>query len=128
MNESKDFTVVGNGKPPNKEESPEILNLDKTIEELKAATKYKFIYLVYAVNKKSKYFSPYNFKIVLFKDINKRSFFTLSNEGMLSHIENEVTFTPFAQFEEEYRSYKKVVKVSEGFYIYCVSVYLGISV
>jgi len=120
MSESEDCTIVGDGKPSVKEKSPEILNLDKTIEELKAATKYKFIYLVYAVSKKSKYFSPYNFKIVLFKDINKRSFFTLSNEGMLSHIENEVTFTPFAQFEEEYRSYKKIVKVSEVFYIYCV--------
>ncbi|XP_029341092.1 dynein heavy chain 6, axonemal-like [Acyrthosiphon pisum] len=30
---------------------------------------------------------------------------------MLSHIQNEVTFTTFAQFEEEYRSYKKVVKI-----------------
>jgi len=121
MSESED---LGNGKPPVKEESPETLNLDKTIEELKAATKYKFIYLVYAVSKKSKYFSPYNFKIVLFKDINKRSFFTLSNEGMLSHIENEVTFTPFVQFEEEYRLYKKVVKVSESCYMLCV--YIGI--
>jgi len=115
MSGSEDCIIVG--KTSVKEEPPEILNLDKTIEELKTATEYKFIYLVYAVSKKSKYFSPYNFKIVLFQNISKRCFFTLSNEGMLSHIQNEVTFTPFAQFEEEYRSYKKVVKVSEGFYI-----------
>lgn len=117
MGESEDCAIAGDGKTSVKEEPPEILNLDKTIEELKAATEYKFIYLVYAVSKKSKYFSPYNFKIVLFKNINKRCFFTLSNEGMLSEIQNEVTFTPFGQFEEEYRSYKKVVKVSYGFYI-----------
>lgn len=115
MGESEDCTIVR--KTSVKEEPPEILNLDKTIGELKTATEYKFIYLVYAVSKKSKYFSPYNFKIVPFQNINKRCFFTLSNEGMLSHIQNEVTFTPFEQFEEEYRSYKKVVKVSVRFYI-----------
>jgi len=115
MGESENCTIVG--KTSVKEEPPEILNLDKAIEELKTATEYKFFYLVYAVSKKSKYFSPYNFKIILFNDINKHCFFTLSNEGMLSHIQNEVTFTPFAQFDEEYRLYKKIVKVSEGFYI-----------
>lgn len=116
MYESEDNTNVGDGKTAVKEEPPEILNLDKTIEELKSATEFKFIYLVYAVSKKSKYFSPYDFKIVLFKNISKLCFFTLSNEGMLSHIEDEVTFTPFVQFEEEYRLYKKIVKVSEDFY------------
>jgi len=121
MGESEDCTIVE--KTSVKEEPPEILNLDKTIEELKTATEYKFIYLVYAVSKKSKYFSPYNFKIVSFQNINKCCFFTLSNEGMLSHIQNEVTFTSFAKFEEEYRSYKKVIKVSEGFYIDYVCMY-----
>jgi hypothetical protein len=117
MNESKDNTIVEDGKMLVKEEPPEILNLDKTIEEFKTATEFKFIYLVYAVSKKSKYFSPYGFKIVLFKNINKHCFFTLSKEGMLSHIQNEVSFAPFAQFEEEYKLYKKIVKVSVGFYI-----------
>lgn len=94
------------------DEPPEILNLDKIIEEFKTSKEYKFIYLIYAVSKKSKYFSPYNFKIVTFKNINKNCFFTLSNEGMMSHIRNEVKFTPFAKFEEEYRSYQKIIKVS----------------
>jgi len=116
MYESEDNTNIGDGKMTVKEKPPEVLNLDKTIEEFKNAIEFKFIYLVYAVSKKSKYFSPYDFKIVLFKNINKLCFFTLSNEGMLSHIENEVTFTPFVQFEEEYRLYKKIVKVSEDFY------------
>jgi len=96
----------------NKEEPPEILNLDKTIEEFKNEKEYKFIYLVYAVNKKSKYFSPYNFKIVPFENINKHCFFTLSNEGMMSHIHNEVRFTPFARFEEEYKNYQKILQVN----------------
>lgn len=95
-----------------KEEPPKILDLDKTIDEFKTAKEYKFIYLVYAFNKKSKYFSPYNYKVVQFKNVNKNCFFTLSNEGMMSHIQNEVRFTPFDKFEEDYRYYQKIERVS----------------
>lgn len=95
-----------------KEEPPEVLNLDKTLEEFKNEKQYKFVYLVYAVNKRSKHFSPYNFKIVPFENINKRCFFTLSTEGMMSHIQNEVRFTSFARFEEDYRNYRKLMQVS----------------
>lgn len=95
-----------------KEEPPEVLDLDKLIDQFKTATEYKFVYLVYVVNKKSKYFTPYNFKIVLFKNIDTHCFFTLSNEGFMSHIEDEITFTPFAEFEEQYISYKKIKDVS----------------
>lgn len=95
-----------------KEEPPEILNLDATIEEFRTAKEYKFVYLIYAVDKTSKYFSPYNFVIVPFKNINKSCFFTLSNEGMMSHIQNEIIFTPFAVFENDYRRYQKLVQVN----------------
>lgn len=95
-----------------KEELPEILNLDEIIEEFKTSKEYKFIYLVYAVSKTSRYFSPYSFKTVMFKNINKHCFFTLSNEGVMSHIHNEVGFTPFAKFEEDYRCYQKLMEVS----------------
>jgi len=95
-----------------KEEPPDVLDIDKIIHEFKTVTEYRFIYLVYAVNKKSKFFSPYNFKIVLFKKIDTNCFFTLSNEGFMSHIEDEITFTPFAEFEEQYTSYKKIKNVS----------------
>jgi len=94
------------------EEPPDVLDIDNIIHELKNATEYRFVYLVYAANKKSKFFSPYNFKIVLFKNIDAHCFFTLSNEGFMSHIEDEITFTPFAEFEEEYTSYKKIKNVS----------------
>lgn len=95
-----------------KEEPPEILDLDRAIKEFKIAKEYKFIYLVYAVSKKSKYFSPYNFKIVPFKNINKNCFFTLSNKGMMSHVQDDVRFTPFTKFEEDYRYYQKIERVS----------------
>lgn len=94
------------------EEPPDILDIDKIIHEFKTATEYKFVYLVYAADKKSKFFSPYNFKIVLFKNIDTHCFFTLSNEGFMSHIEDEITFTPFAEFEDQYTSYKKIKNVS----------------
>lgn len=94
------------------EEPPVVLDIDNIIHELKTATEYKFVYLVYAANKESKFFSPYNFKIVLFENIDTHCFFTLSNEGFMSHIENEITFTPFAEFEEQYISYKKIKNVS----------------
>lgn len=48
----------------------------------------------------------------MFKNINKHCFFTLSNEGVMSHIHNEVRFTPFAKFEENYRCYQKLMEVS----------------
>lgn len=95
-----------------KEELPEILDLDKAIVEFKVAKEYKFIYLVYAVSKKSRYFSPYNFKIVPYKNIKENCFFTLSNKGMMSHIQNDVRFTPFTKFEEDYRYYQKIERVS----------------
>lgn len=98
------------------EKPPEILNLDEAIEEFKVAKEYKFIYLVYAVNKKSKYFSPYSFKAVPFKDVDEHCFFTLSNEGFLSHIQNEIIFTPFDRFVEDYKYYKKIIQVSIDFY------------
>lgn len=94
------------------EEPPDVLDIDKIINEFKTVTEYRFIYLVYAANKKSKFFSPYNFKIVLFKNIDTNCFFTLSNEGFMSHIEDEITFTPFAEFEDQYTSYKKIKNVS----------------
>lgn len=93
-----------------------MLNLDNTIEEFKRTKEYKFIYLVYAVSKTSKYFSPYSFITSPFKNVNKHCFFTLSNKGMISHIQNEERFTPFAKFEEDYRCYQKLVQVNQ--YIY----------
>lgn len=99
------------------EKPPEILNLDKAIEEIKTTKKYKFIYLVYAASKKSKYFSPYNFKVVPFKDVKKKSFFTLSNHGMLSYIQNDVIFTPLATFVEDYKCYQQIIKVSRYSYL-----------
>lgn len=92
------------------EEPPDILDIDNIIHEFKTVAEYRFIYLVYAANKKSKFFSPYNFKIVLFKNIDTNCFFTLSNDGFMSHIEDEITFTPFAEFEKEYTFYKKIIK------------------
>lgn len=103
------------------EKPPEILNLDKAIEEFKTAKKYKFIYLVYAASRKSKYFSPYNFKIVPFKDVKKKCFFTLSNHGMLSYIQNDVVFTPLAKFVEDYRCYQQIRKVSRYSYLHIVT-------
>lgn len=96
-----------------KEEPPEVLDLDKLIDQFKTSMEYKFVYLVYVVNKKSKFFTPYCFKIVLFKNIDKHCFFTLSNEGLMSYIKDEITFTPFAEFEEQYISYKKIKDVSK---------------
>lgn len=96
-----------------KDDSHEVFNLETTLKYFKTAREYKFIYLVYAVSKESKYFSPYSFKPVQFKNIDKNCFFTLSNKGMMSEIQNEVTFTPLARFEEDYRIYQKLVKVSQ---------------
>jgi len=109
-----------------KEEIPEILNLDQTIEEFKTAKEYKFIYLAYAVNKKSKYFSPYNFRTLPFKSIDRNCFYTLSTEGMMSHIRNEITFTPFTKFVEEYRNYQKIIKVSYYAYVICFKIFIRI--
>lgn len=95
-----------------REEIPESLDLNKTIEEFKAAKEYKFIYLVYAVDKTSKYFTPYRFKMVSYENINENCFFILSTEGLMSNSETDVTITPFANFEEDYRLYQKIVKVS----------------
>lgn len=105
-----------------KNDPPEILDLDKTIEEFRRTKSYRFIYLVYAVSKKSKYFSPYSFKVVSFKNVNENCFFTLSNEGMMSHIENDVKFTSFARFEEDYKLYKQIAQVSvcTVYYLYPV--------
>lgn len=102
-----------------REQIPEVLDLAKTIEEFKTAKEYKFIYLVYAVSKTSKYFTPYTFKIVSYADISTQSFFTLSNEGLMSHFETDVTFTPFANFEEDFRFYQKITQVSRDIYQPC---------
>lgn len=95
-----------------KDEQLEIFSLEAALEYFKTAKEYKFIYLVYAVSKESKHFSPYSFKPVQFKNIDKNCFFTLSSKGMMSNIQNEVTFTPFSRFEEDYKNYQKLVKVS----------------
>jgi hypothetical protein len=95
------------------DDSLEIFNLETALKYFKTAREYKFIYLVYSVSKESKYFSPYSFKTVNFKNIDKNCFFTLSNKGMMSNIQNEVTFTPLEKFEEDYSNYQKLVKVSQ---------------
>jgi hypothetical protein len=94
------------------EEPPVVLDLDKLIDQLKTSTEYKFVYLTYVVDKMSIFFSPYSFKMILFKNIDPQCFFTLSNEGLMSHVKDEITFTPFAEFEEQYISYKKIKDVS----------------
>lgn len=103
-----------------REEIPELIDLNKTIEVFKAAKEYKFIYLVYAVDKTSKYFTPYRFKKVSYENINENCFFILSTKGLMSNSETDVTITPFANFEEDYRLYQKVVKVSRDRYQFCI--------
>lgn len=99
-----------------KDDTFEKFNLDMVLEEFKTAREYKFIYLVYAVSRESQYFTPYNFKIVEYKNINKYCYFTLSNKGILSKIQNEETFIPLEKFEEDYYIYKKLIKVIRYFY------------
>lgn len=99
-----------------KEDNSDIIDLDQTIEEFKTAKEYKFVYLVYAVSKKSKYFTPYTFKIVPFAEVDKRCFFTLSNDGLMTNLETDVTFTTFENFEEGFRNYQKLMQVSVPFY------------
>lgn len=102
------------------EEIPELLDLNKTIDEFKAAKEYKFIYLVYAVDKTSKYFTPYRFKMVSYENINENCFFVLSTEGLMSNQETDVTITPFANFVKDYRLYQKIVKVSRNRYLFFI--------
>lgn len=117
--EIKKGNVIENDRVVLREEIPESLDLNKIIDEFKAAKEYKFIYLVYAVSRHSKYFTPYTFRMVSFANIDKDCFFTLSNEGFMSHFETDVTFTPFANFEEDFRLYQKIVKVSRDRYQLC---------
>jgi hypothetical protein len=85
--------------------------LDAALKEFKTAREYNFIYLAYAVSRESKYFTPYKFKTVEYKDIDENCYFTLSTKGIMSKIQNEVTFTLLEKYEEDYTTYKKIIKV-----------------
>lgn len=118
------YNIVSSHKSENthedeacRDDAPEIFNLDMALKEFKTAKDYNFIYLIYAVSRESKYFTPYSFKIVNFEDINENCFFTLSTKGILSNIKNQVTFTSLKKFEEEYDIYKQIVKVGYSLFI-----------
>jgi len=48
-------------------------------------------------------YTPYNFRIVTYDKIDSGNYSTISENGVISVIDNEATFTPLDRWEEEYK-------------------------
>ncbi|CAL7933549.1 unnamed protein product [Xylocopa violacea] len=91
-------------------DAPPLVDQLELIRQLREDPKIGFFYMVYAVNRSSKYFTPYALKIVQYKDVGK-TYMTISASGVTQYSPDEMSFTPIEQWEREYIFYLKLLKI-----------------
>ncbi|XP_076764569.1 dynein heavy chain at 16F [Xylocopa sonorina] len=91
-------------------DAPPLVDQLELIRQLREDPKIGFFYMVYAVNRSSKYFTPYALKIVQYKDLGK-TYMTISASGVTQYSPDEMSFTPIEQWEREYIFYLKLLKI-----------------
>ncbi|XP_063222655.1 dynein axonemal heavy chain 6 isoform X2 [Bacillus rossius redtenbacheri] len=79
--------------------------------QLLRTKRFSFVYLVHAVPSSSRYFTPYAFKVVPFKKLDRTNFLTMSSEGVTKFGPSEVIFTPLDAWEEEYDKFSKLMEI-----------------
>ncbi|KAL7297685.1 hypothetical protein TKK_0009351 [Trichogramma kaykai] len=82
----------------------------KLIEKLKSEPGVYFYYMIYAVDRSSKFFHPYALTIVPYKKIDK-VYLTMGRDGVTQYSPAEVVFTPIDQWQREYNDYLLLVKI-----------------
>ncbi|KAK9295362.1 hypothetical protein QLX08_010308 [Tetragonisca angustula] len=91
-------------------DAPRFIDQLKLIRQLREDPKVGFFYMIYAVDRSSKYFTPYALKVVQYKDVG-RVYMTISASGVTQHSPDEMSFTPIEQWEREYIFYLKLLKI-----------------
>nr|XP_031828293.1 dynein heavy chain 6, axonemal [Nomia melanderi] len=91
-------------------DAPPLVDQLELIQQLRDDPKIGFFYMIYAVERSSKYFTPYALKLVHYKDVG-RTYMTISANGVTQYSPDEVSFTPIEQWEREYNFYFKLLKI-----------------
>ncbi|CAK9798189.1 Dynein axonemal heavy chain 6 [Anthophora quadrimaculata] len=91
-------------------DAPVLADQLELIRQLRENPKIGFFYMVYAVERSSKYFTPYALKVVQYKDVGA-NYMTISASGVTQHSPDEMSFTPIEQWEREYMFYLKLLKI-----------------
>ncbi|CAD1473370.1 unnamed protein product, partial [Heterotrigona itama] len=91
-------------------DAPRFIDQLEIIRQLREDPKIGFFYMIYAVDRSSKYFTPYALKVVQYKDVGK-VYMTISASGVTQHNPDEMSFTPIEQWEREYIFYLKLLKI-----------------
>ncbi|KAF7987651.1 hypothetical protein HCN44_003514 [Aphidius gifuensis] len=97
-------------KEYNDSNPPEIVDQMELIEDFSKNPNASFKYMIYSVERSSKYFTPYALKIVSYKDVG-RTYMTISSSGVTQYAQNSVTFTPLCRWKREYIFYLKLMKI-----------------
>ncbi|XP_076377925.1 dynein heavy chain at 16F [Megalopta genalis] len=103
-------------KVPKDADAPPLVDQLELIQQLRDDPKIGFFYMIYAVERSSKYFTPYALKVVNYEDIGK-TYMTISANGVTQYSPDEVSFTPIEQWEREYHFYLELIKI-RSFVIY----------
>ncbi|XP_076649863.1 dynein heavy chain at 16F [Halictus rubicundus] len=91
-------------------DAPPLVDQLELIEQLRDDPKIGFFYMMYAVGRSSKYFTPYALKVVNYKDVGK-TYMTISANGVTQYSFDEVSFTPIEQWQREYHFYLELIKI-----------------
>ncbi|XP_043475758.1 dynein axonemal heavy chain 6-like [Leptopilina heterotoma] len=93
-----------------KSQPPKIADQLELIRKLTTDSSIDFYYMIYAVERSSKFFTPYAFKLVPYEEISK-TFMTISANGVTKYSPDEMIFTPIELWEREYKDYMKIAKI-----------------
>nr|XP_033183004.1 dynein heavy chain 6, axonemal [Bombus vancouverensis nearcticus] len=91
-------------------DAPRFIDQLELIRQLREDPKVGFFYMIYAVGRSSKYFTPYALKVVQYKDVGK-TYMTISASGVTQYSPDEMSFTPIEHWEREYIFYLKLLKI-----------------
>ncbi|XP_026666919.1 dynein heavy chain 6, axonemal [Ceratina calcarata] len=110
-------------------DTPPLVDQLELIQKLREDPSIGFFYMIYAVERSSKYFTPYALKIVQYKDLGE-NYMTISASGVTQYSPDEMSFTPIEQWEKEYVFYLKLLQIRtfvvfqlwKAFYVWTKSV------
>ncbi|XP_063979368.1 dynein axonemal heavy chain 6-like isoform X2 [Diachasmimorpha longicaudata] len=70
----------------------------------------RFVYIRHAFKRSSKFFAPYSFKLVSYKDVNQ-CYMTVSASGVTWYTPDEMVFVPLSMWSTEYKKYLELMKL-----------------
>ncbi|XP_043248669.1 dynein axonemal heavy chain 6 [Colletes gigas] len=91
-------------------DAPQFVDQLELIQRLRDDPKIGFFYMIYAVKRSSKYFTPYALKVVPYENVGD-TYMTISASGVTKYGPDEMSFTPIEQWEREYIFYLKLMKI-----------------